>query len=390
MTGEQCFPLTDIHRVSVEVDVRDVTAQWNERADISVQGNGAEAFLEAGELFITANRDRQFSKERIAIELPLHEVLAFSLKAERGDVSLDRPQGKIDLRLDNGDLQVANGTGSLSISSGKGDLKIETFAGNVTVNSGSGDKLFNDVTGDVVARSGRGDIKILRGSGAAEITGASGDVIINDRDTTRLNVTSASGDVVIRGGSLGQTAIETASGDIACNVPLTIATYDFSAASGDMALSVQRDLPLRVDAATTRGSIRSDLPLVAIQQRGPRNPHGKRVVGSTSDAAERAEISMRTTSGDIRLEWSNASASATAPAAPVAPSRPAGLAPQAAIPVPAPAKPRNNEPITHDLFDDDRRRVILSALADGSLSVEEASRLLDAMGGSSNQQNGGR
>lgn len=390
MTGEQCFPLTDIHRVSVEVDVRDVTAQWNERADISVQGNGAEAFLEAGELFITANRDRQFSKERIAIELPLHEVLAFSLKAERGDVSLDRPQGKIDLRLDNGDLQVANGTGSLSISSGKGDLKIETFAGNVTVNSGSGDKLFNDVTGDVVARSGRGDIKILRGSGAAEITGASGDVIINDRDTTRLNVTSASGDVVIRGGSLGQTAIETASGDIACNVPLTIATYDFSAASGDMALSVQRDLPLRVDAATTRGSIRSDLPLVAIQQRGPRNPHGKRVVGSTSDAAERAEISMRTTSGDIRLEWSNASASATAPAAPVAPSRPAGPAPQAAIPVPAPAKPRNNEPITHDLFDDDRRRVILSALADGSLSVEEASRLLDAMGGSSNQQNGGR
>jgi len=386
MTNEQRFPLADLHRVYVEVDVREVIARWNEREDISVHGNGVEGFLEAGELFITSDRDRQFNKERIEIELPIHESLSFSVKAERGDVALESPRGKLDLRVDSGDVKVDNGNGTLSLSSGKGDLKIDAFVGNVTATSGSGDKLFNDVTGDVTARSGRGDIKMLRGSGAVEITGASGDVIINDRDTTRLNVTNASGDVVIHGGRLGQTVIETASGDIACNVPLTVATYDFTAASGDMALAVQRDLPLRVDAATTRGSIRSDLPLVAIPQRGPRNPHGKRVVGSTSDAPERAEITMRTTSGDIHVEWSNAPATTAAPAPSAASVR---STPQEPIPVPAPApsQPRHDDPMPQDLFDDDRRRVILNALADGSLSVEEASRLLDAMGGSAN---GGR
>jgi hypothetical protein len=58
------------------------------------------------------------------------------------------------------------------------------------------------------------------------------------------------------------------------------------------------------------------------------------------------------------------------------------------VPAPAPTQPRADEPTIEDLFvDDDRRRVILSALADGSLSVEEASRLLDAMG---DNTNGGR
>lgn len=382
MTNEQRFSLDDLHRVYVEVDARDVHAQWNEREDIVVQGNGVDAFLEAGELFISASHDRQFNKERIEIELP-RQLLNFAVKAERGDVALDRPQGKLDLRVDSGDVEIADGTGTLSLSSGKGDLKINTFAGNVTANSGSGDKLFSDVNGDVTVRSGRGETKMLRGSGAAEVMGASGDVIINDRDTSRLNVTNASGDVVIRGGLLGRTVIETASGDIDCNVPLTIATYDFTAASGDIALSVQRDLPLRVDAATTRGSIESDLPLVAIQQRGPRNPHGKRVVGSTSDAAERAEITMRTTSGDIRLKWSNDSAPSAHPAKPI-------LNEPIPVPAPAPEPPRNDDPVPHDLFDDDRRRVILNALADGSLSVEEASRLLDAMDATSGSLNGGR
>jgi hypothetical protein len=386
MANAQRFPLDNLHRVYVEVDARDVHAQWNEREDIVVQGNGVDAFLEAGELFISASQDRQFNKEPLEIELP-QQLPNFAVKAERGDVALDRPQGKLDLRVDSGDVEIANGNGTLSLSSGKGDLKINTFAGNVTANSGSGDKLFSDVTGDVTARSGRGETKMLRGSGAVELMGASGDVIINDRDISRLNVSNASGDVVIRGGRLGRTVIETASGDIACNVPLTIASYDFTAASGDIALSVQRELPLRIDAATTRGSIESDLPLVAIQQRGPRNPHGKRVVGSTSDAAERAEITMRTTSGDIRLQWSSEPVPTTAPPPSAKPE------PGAPIPVPAPApkRPNNDDPTPHDLFDDDdRRRVILNALADGSLSVEEASRLLDAMGAPSGSPNGGR
>jgi hypothetical protein len=255
----------------------------------------------------------------------------------------------------------------------------------VTVNSGSGDRNLIDIDGDLAVRAGKGDTRIERGRGNATIANASGDLRISQRDTPELTVAQASGDVIIRGGRLGKTLIETASGDITCSAALSITTYDLTASSGDMTMSVQRDLPARVDAATTRGSIETDLPLVAIPQRGPRNPHGKRVVGSTSDAAERAEITMRTTSGDISLKWSNEPVPfAPPPAANPSPSEPIP------VPAPAPATPRDENPVPQDLQDDDRRRVILAALADGSLSVEEAARLLDAMGGSGNQANGGR
>jgi hypothetical protein len=177
---------------------------------------------------------------------------------------------------------------------------------------------------------------------------------------------------------LGQASIETASGDIVCQAALTIATYDVTAASGDMLLTVQRDLPARVDAATTRGTINSDLPLVAIAQRGPRNPHGKRVVGSTSDDPNRAEITLRTSSGDIRIKWS---AETTTPV--TVPDRPAEREQSEAISIPV-QRARPSE------TDDDRRRVILAALADGSLSVEEAGKLLDAMGRSGDSTSGAR
>jgi DUF4097 and DUF4098 domain-containing protein YvlB len=377
MTQEQHVPLTDLRRINVEVEVRDIAARWSERDDVLVRGEGFEAFIEAEELFIGSTRERSNNQGKIELELPL-QPLNCTFKVQSGDISLQNAQGRLDTRLDSGDLSVSGGSGNLNVANGKGDLKVDTFAGDVTVHSGSGDKILSDVTGDIVVGSGKGDIKITRGRGGAIISSASGDLVLTDRDTTSLTVTSASGDVVIRGGRLGQSAIETASGDIVCQAALTIATYDVTAASGDMVLNVQHDLPARVDAATTRGTITSDLPLVAIAQRGPRNPHGKRVVGSTSHDPNRAEITLRTSSGDIRILWS---AEASVPV--TVPERRRENAQTEAIPLPAqPARPTSD--------DDDRRRVILAALADGSLSVEEASQLLDAMGRSGNSTSGAR
>ena len=297
-------------------------------------------------------------------------------------MTLHDARGRVDLRLDSGDVHANGGSGTLTVSNGRGDVSVETYSGDVTINSGSGDRVLNNVNGDLAVRAGKGDTKIERGRGNAIIANASGDLRISERDVPELTVAQASGDVIIHGGRLGKTLIETASGDIICATALSIATYDLTASSGDMTLSVPRELPARVDAATTRGSIDTDLPLVTIPQRGPRNPHGKRVVGSTSDAPERAEITLRTTSGDIRLQWSKETF--TPPESSAHPD----LEPTIPIPMTAPKPPA--EPVAEDLFDDDHRRAILNALADGSLSVEEASRLLDAMSGSAETTNGGR
>jgi hypothetical protein len=384
MTAEQHFSLADVRRVNAEIESRDIVARWSERDDIIVRGPSIDAFLEADELFIGSDRVGRKNDSKIELEFPLTPLI-YTLKLERGDMTLHDARGRVDLRLDSGDVHANGGSGQLTVSNGRGDVSVETYSGDVTINSGSGNRTLNDINGDLAVRAGKGDTKIERGSGNAIIANASGDLRISQRDLPELTVAQASGDVIIRGGRLGKTLIETASGDITSTAALSIATYDLTASSGDMTISVQRDLPARVDAATTRGSIDTDMPLVTIPQRGPRNPHGKRVVGSTGDAAERAEITLRTTSGDIRLLWSNEPVTA-----PAAPERPTQAEPTTPIPAPAPAsaEAREDQATSQDLFaDDDRRRVILSALADGSLSVEEASRLLDAMGGNTN---GGR
>jgi hypothetical protein len=381
MTDEQHFPLAEVRRVNADVESRDIVARWNERDDIVVRGHSVDAFLEADELFIGSDRAGGKQNETIELEFPLHP-LTYTLKLERGDVTLHDAQGRVDLRLDSGDVRANGGSGALTVSNGRGDVAVEAYSGDVTVNSGSGDRVFHDVNGDLAVRAGKGDTKIERGRGSASIANASGDLHISQRDVPELTVAQASGDVIIRGGRLGKTLIETASGDITCTAALSIATYDLTASSGDMTISVQRELPARVDAATTRGSIDTDLPLVTIPQRGPRNPHGKRVVGSTSEAAERAEITLRTNSGDIHLQWSKETFT------PPAPTAQPDLEPTIPIPMTAPKPPA--DPVPENRFDDDRRRAILNALADGSLSVEEARRLLDAMSGSIESPNGGR
>jgi hypothetical protein len=66
---------------------------------------------------------------------------------------------------------------------------------------------------------------------------------------------------------------------------------------------VPRGLSARIEAITTLGNIRSDLPLVSVGQRGPKSMFGRRLVGSLGEGTERAEISLRTARGDLRLEW---------------------------------------------------------------------------------------
>jgi hypothetical protein len=390
MTDEKRFSIDGLLRVNVEVDARDITAAWTDTSEIVVRGPNVDASIQAGELFVTSEVGRRNNPGPIEIDLPI-EPIGSEFKVERGQAHLSNPQGKVEVKVDSGDVDIQDGSGSLVVAAGRGDGKIEGFSGEVTLNNGSGDCTLVDITGPVTIRSGKGDVYLSGGQGQTVIAAASGDIRLRNRDCSEFTVAGASGDVSVTGGEMGRGTISTASGDIRCHAILTTASYDFNASSGDISVSIPRDLPARVDAATTRGNVTSELPLVAINQRGPRNPRGKRLVGSTSEAAERAELTLRTSSGDIDVSWgSNSTPSAnrvevrrpdrpstagSPPTAPEAPTDPAD-------PPPSPEAAPNSvtEPGTESsTTDDDRRRAILSALSDGAISVEEAGLLLDAL-----------
>ncbi len=372
MTEEQRFKVEGLSRINIEVDARDVIAEWTDVDEITVTGDRIDATIEADELFVTSDTGRGNNPGYVAIELPTRPITS-AFKVQRGDLRLTNPQGRVELEDDSGDISVGQGTGTMTIASGRGDIKLSDYGGEVVVNSGSGDKKLTNVEGNLTIRSSKGDIHIAGGAGATVIASASGDIHVTGRDCDELTLAGAKGDVSISGGALGRSAISTASGDISCHADLAVDNFEFNASSGDISLAIPRDLPARVDAATTRGSITTDLPLVAIAQRGPRNPHGKRLVGSTSDSDERASITLRTSSGDIDVRWAgNTATRAPRPA-------PAPVTPEPSVDVNVSDSTADVLPTAHVLPPDDRKKAILSALADGSISVEEAGMLLDAL-----------
>ncbi len=441
MTEEQRFQSDGVRRVNVDVDSGDVHAGWIESGDIVVYGSDLDVFVEADELFVTTTTSHRRSGKTVNIELPLN-LVSCGIKLDRGDVHLSNAQGKVDVALQSGDAHVDRGNGEIAFSIGKGDAKVFSFNGEVIVNNGSGDAHLSEVNGDVTVRAGKGDVHLTGGAGRTTVAIGSGDMHLNDRDCGEATLADGKGDITIGGGRLGRAEITTSSGDIHCQTDFAIASYDFTASSGDISITIPRELPARVDAATTRGNISTDLPLVAIGQRGPRNPHGKRLVGSTSDDADRADLTLRTSSGDISVRWANGNSAPFSAhitrkgsdrdidirwgngAVPVSarvktrvgdrdiefrwgdnPDVPAPTTPESAV---APDEPIQSEggesdapnesvaatpaPIASDpvtsVAVDDRKRAILSALADGSITIEEANYLLDAIDRSDSNTSG--
>ncbi len=431
MTEEQRFTAEDLVRVNIELDTRNLRASWSDTSEIIVRGDAIDALVQADELYITSESGRRHESGMVEVELPARP-LQCAIKVERGDIQLTNAQDRVQVESNSGDVKVNRGSGLIQIALGRGDVKVDEFNGEVIVNSGSGDTSLRGIAGDVTLRSGKGDAHLAGGDGRTTIASASGDIHINDRHCQELTLAGASGDITVAGGSLGRTSISSASGDIHCQSALTIANYEITASSGDISLAVPRDLPVRVDAATTRGSISTDLPLVAIAQRGPRNPRGKRLVGSTGETADRADITLRTSSGDVSVHWSAASTSNVHRSRERQPGfglevTPSGIAirksdrsvelstkgisvrdpnrdiqlswnsddesaaasePEDITDKPQPDTITIQNSTADVLPPDDRKRAILSALADGSISTEEASMLLDALDRAPSGQNG--
>jgi DUF4097 and DUF4098 domain-containing protein YvlB len=222
-----------------------------------------------------------------------------SISARRSrDIAIDLPRtALVALRTLNGDV-VATGIGADSRwSTASGDLRLAVEGGHVQLESMSGDAVL-EATGTltVAART------------------ASGDLHIRGRRFERLDATTTSGDVHVEG-DLAQTA-----------------PHAITSVSGDVELVTSS--PVRLQVQTITGDVRATGRHQAEGGRGMRTL----VVGDGS-----VEVTVRTTSGDVRLRSSEDGEKARAHVAsprPVAPVEPvAPVAPVAPVPPVPPAAP---------------------------------------------------
>lgn len=328
---------------------------------------------------------------------PLGDDVA--LEAEPGLVRI-RGGHHVDLRL--GPVSVRTG-GSPDL-----DIELPSWAA-VALRTLSGDVVAAGIGGASRWASASGDLRISTSAGPVQLQTMSGDATLECTAAIDVGARTVSGDVRIRAPRLEASEVTTTSGDIRLQAELAATgRHTISSVSGDVEIATPS--PVRLEAQTIAGDVRAEGPHTADGGRGRRTL----VVGDGSVA-----VSVRTTSGDVRLraatstssgaasapEPASAPESALAPERPAAPDRPA--APQQPVaPEPptsfAPQPPFAPEPPTpvagpgvRPISDEDtqswsagqplvdRREAarldILRALERGDLDLETASRRLEIL-----------
>lgn len=149
-------------------------------------------------------------------------------------------RSSLDIATEAADV-VARGTfDGADVRTASGDVRLEAVDGNATVKSVSGDVSLGGVSGEADVNSISGDAVIGSVQGAGKIHSVSGDIEVREAAAS-LKVKTISGDARI--GSVVQGSVE------------------MQSVSGDLTLGLHPGSRLWVDARSTSGRTRSDLPL---------------------------------------------------------------------------------------------------------------------------------
>jgi hypothetical protein len=378
-SNEQRFTGTGIGFVTVECHHANAAIRWYAGEEIVLRGGRADIVSRQGQMIIKGSHPHGFGgRPDLEVDLPA-SLPSLAVHLNHGNLSLEEVHGTVEARIDHGEARVLGGHGSVTMRIGSGDVGIDNLTGPLTLLNGSGDIRLDHVVGAIVVKNGSGDIEVLGGAGDLTIKAGSGAAAIVRRTGGAIVVETGSGSISITGGEAHQTSLQTGSGELRCSAELGVGRHSFSTGSGNLTVALPRHLAARVEVNTAHGKIRSDLPLVSVGQRGPKSLTGQRLVGSIGEGAPRAELSLRTQRGDVRLSWLDQPAPPTPPSPPAPPMQPVPPVPSD-IPIPlGPASaPTARADDTADPGEAEQRS-ILAALATGTLSVAEAEDLLAAL-----------
>lgn len=159
-----------------------------------------------------------------------------SLKSLEGDAKLSTSGGHIDVESLVGNLNAETSGGHIALKTIKGDAKVETSGGHIEVEDVTG-SLYGETSGGHIELANVGkDIHVETSGGGIEIRGAHGRV---EADTSGggVEVSFAKGNA--RGGKI-------------------------ESSGGHIRVAVDPNVDLQIDASTSGGSVRSDVPVKVV------------------------------------------------------------------------------------------------------------------------------
>jgi DUF4097 and DUF4098 domain-containing protein YvlB len=134
-----------------------------------------------------------------------------------GDISVTGLNKEIEISTASGDVSLDKCSGDIEISTASGDVELADIEGNIEVSVASGDINSSEVKGIIELQSASGDIEINNASGEFDLSCASGDI---DANKIEIKVSSefsaASGDIMVSlsASSEHDLSLVAASGDI--------------------------------------------------------------------------------------------------------------------------------------------------------------------------------
>ncbi|HVN55672.1 MAG TPA: DUF4097 family beta strand repeat-containing protein [Anaerolineaceae bacterium] len=217
---------------------------------------------------------------------------------------------------------------------------------------------------------------------------AKGDVTVERIHADSCSVAISRGNLKIQHGTVKDLALTNSHGDIECSAVLPAGSWEFQSNHGDLRIDLPADAQARIDAATRNGDIRSDIPLVRVPRPGPESRRGARMVGTVGQSrGEGAQISLLSNHGQIKIGLlKTASEYSARPEPPQEVEKTIepiaeGVAVEADRPEvhhePGQTAGRTERAPENALHQS--QLLILQALRDGAISVEEAERLLNSL-----------
>jgi hypothetical protein len=253
-----------------------------------------------------------------------------------GDIHVTRAGGKVFAHTSSGSITIGAADGDVATTDAGGDILIDKAGGNVSAETTSGrieigvakgEKVraenhggnveVRDASGEIETKTSSGSIKIGSVTGAVKAWNAGGDITI-DNARSGADVRTTSGSINI-GASAGNIDARNAGGSIkvadaghAVNAETSSGTIEvlfltapredcrLTVSGGDINVSLPPGAQLNIDATSLGGSVQSEWPMT--------------IGGKVRDGTLKGQINgggpnltMHSTSGDIRLKRSSAS-----------------------------------------------------------------------------------
>ena len=292
---EESFALDAIEDLEFDFSSMDITIYHTEESELKVKLL-ANRELRADERFVSSKESGRIRIEnrplmqafsflwfsgfkKLEVYLPAQYQEKLSIKTSSGDVTL--PDDTLSLRQ----VQLRANSGNMR----GGTVQTEEFSVNVT----SGDIRLQEVKStryQVQVTSGNTSINAIEGVGS--IGGSSGDIRIGTLTGGEQDISTASGNITLERFT-GSGAISTQSGEVRMTSVLPKGDLDVRVTSGNVSMGLEKAASVKLEASATSGTIRSTLPLTY----GHDNKRASGEIGESPSAM----LSIRTTSGDIRL-----------------------------------------------------------------------------------------